>query len=86
MRNPVLQSLQPGHSLGVVIDPPIGENERHYIVTGLGPGAVVVRLIDNAHVVISNSTDFVAPFAFFIGPKTFLPPALAKLARLLSDY
>jgi hypothetical protein len=86
MRNHVIQALQPGSTLALQLKPPIADHERHYVLTGLGPGAVVVQLIDNARVTISNPTRFVAPFVFFIGPKTFLPPVLSRIARLLGNY
>jgi hypothetical protein len=86
MRNLTAQALAPGSTLEIVIDPPIAEHERHYIVTGLGPGSVSVQLLNSARIAITNSTRFVAPFALFIGPRTFLPPALSRLMNLLKDY
>jgi hypothetical protein len=86
MRNWTAQALAPGSTLTIPIDPPIAEHERHYVVTGLGPGSIVVRVIDTTCIEIANPTRFVAPFALFIGPKTFLPPALSRLARILGNY
>lgn len=83
MRNTLAQALQPGITMLIPIEPPIAEHERYYCLTGLGPGAVVVQVIDNARVSITNPTRFVAPFVFSIGPKTFLPPAISNLLRTL---
>jgi len=85
MRNWHAQALAPGMVLGITIEPPIAEHEKHYLFTGLGPGSVVVRLIDNGRIAISNPTRFVAPFVFFVGPKQFLPPTIQQIAKLLAN-
>jgi hypothetical protein len=83
IRNWHVQALQPGVAVSLPIDPPIAEHERPYVVSGLGPGSVVVRSMDNHRVVIENPTTWVVPFLFCVGPSQILPPALSKLAKIL---
>jgi hypothetical protein len=86
MRNTVFQTLPPGSTLTINVAPPIAEDERHYVITALGVSAIAVEVIDSQHVSLTNRLGVVVPFAFLVGPKTFLPPALSKLARFLGDF
>jgi hypothetical protein len=86
MRNTIVQTLPPGSTLTIHVDPPIADDERHYVITALGISALDVEVVDAEHVSLTNRLGVVVPFAFLVGPKTFLPPALSKLARFLGDF
>lgn len=85
MRSYTFQALQPGQTTTIPLDPPLTADERHYILTGLGRGSVIVQTIDDSHIAVINPTHFIAPFLFFIGPKRILPSIFSKIARLLGQ-
>jgi hypothetical protein len=71
MRNLVLQSLPPGGKMTLEINPPIGADERHYLLSP--PGTVVVRVVDDAHIAVINPHDKITFFVLAIGPVMHLP-------------
>jgi hypothetical protein len=79
MRNLVVNALPAGTTLLVTVEPPIGPNEVPYLFTAMGPGSVVVRVVDDAHVELKNPIAHLSPFMFFVGPKLdTLPPPWLK--------
>lgn len=76
MRNTIAQTLPPKAEITIVIDPPMGEDERHYMLKPPSHTPVVVRVIDTAHVSITNPGDTLAYFVFSVGPVMRLPPGM----------
>jgi hypothetical protein len=85
MRNTVVQTLPPGSTLTINVDPPIADDERHYVITALGIRALEVEVVDTRRVSLTNRLGVIVPFVFLVGPKTFLPPSVRALARFLGD-
>src|SRR5262249_45792202 len=82
MRNYSVHVLAPRSALTIAIDPPIADNERHYIITVRGRGSVVVQPIDSARIAVVNPTDEISPFMFFVG-RQFPLSAFPALSRFL---
>jgi hypothetical protein len=76
MRNVIAQSLPPGAEITLKITPPMTEDERHYLLKPPSHSPVVVTVIDDAHVSITNPGDTIAYFVFCVGPVMRLPPGM----------
>jgi hypothetical protein len=70
MRSPITQVLPAGAVLLVTIDPPLTDREEPYVLTVRGTGSVVVQVVDSRQVSISNPTEKLSPFFFFVGPRS----------------
>jgi hypothetical protein len=73
MRNTVFQTLPPGAEIIIKIDPPIGEDEQHYLLKSPAQVPVVVTVIDTAHVSVTNPNNTPAYFVFVVAPMMHLP-------------
>ncbi|MGH7178285.1 MAG: hypothetical protein ACREJC_12970 [Tepidisphaeraceae bacterium] len=83
MRNVVAQALPAGASMIIQIEPPMGDRERPLLVPFRGRGTVVVRVIDNARLEITNTTNEIAPFVIVVGKTPNIPPEVMRLGMTL---
>ena len=79
MRNTIVRTLKPGATLIIDVDPPIAEDEQYYMLAppALGP-PVVVRVIDDAQIVLANPHDCPAFVILSIGPVFRLPVGILE--------
>jgi len=66
MRNQTIQTLPPGASIQLSINPAIGDGEKPYVFTIRGQQSIVVRVIDTTRIEITNPTNEHSPFLFFV--------------------
>jgi hypothetical protein len=76
MRNTILQTLPPHAELAIDIDPPMSQHERPYLLALKGRPSAALRVLDEGHVLITNSTDEPSVFIFSVGPVMHVPPAV----------
>lgn len=76
MRNVVAQTLPPGAEITIKINPPMNADERHYLLKPPLRMPIVVTVIDDAHVSVTNPNDTFAYFVFCVGPVMRLPPGM----------
>jgi hypothetical protein len=76
MRNTIVQTLPPGAEITIEIDPPMSEDEQHYVLKPPSNSPVVARVVDTAHVSITNPGNSIAYFIFCVGPVMRLPTGM----------
>jgi|WetSurMetagenome_2_1015567.scaffolds.fasta_scaffold590562_1 hypothetical protein len=82
VRNPIIQTLPAGATLMLDIEPPMDEDERPMILPFRGRGSVVVHVIDNGCLEITNPTNELAPFILVVAKP---PRELQRLMTTLVD-
>lgn len=71
MRNLVTQTIPAGAILMIKVNPPIAEDDMPFVLGA----SVVTQVVDSRTVSITNPTDRLIPFAFFIGSRKALNAA-----------